>query len=70
MAEVTLSEAIYDVKVLLTDEPCYSPAPSYCLCLYCSARRLVAAIEAHLGVERRHAEILLGLADLQRHGGE
>ena len=67
---MTLAEALYDVKVLLTDEPCYSPAPSYCLCLYCSARRLVAAVEAHLEARRHEAEMLVGLADLHRHGGE
>lgn len=31
---------------------------------------LIAAIEEHLEAERKSAEMLLALADLQRHGGE
>lgn len=69
MATLKLSEALYDVKVLFTDEPCYSPPPSYCLCLYCSARRLVAAIEEHLEAEKKAGQTLLALADLRRWEG-
>lgn len=64
-----LSEALDAMKDALVYEDGDSD-PSGCKCVCCCAERLVAAVEEHLEAERKSAETLLCLADLQRHGGE
>ena len=58
---MTLSEALEKAKEHIEHEQ-----GTHCLCV----EDLVAAVEEHLEAERKSAETLLCLADLQRHGGE
>lgn len=56
--EMKLEEALLDVKKALCDEPCYSPPPLYCQCLYCASRRLVSAVEEHLKEDRESSHAM------------
>ena len=70
-----LSEALENAKVAVDSDchpynECMDPEESCHRRMRRGLDELIAAIEEHLAAERKSAETLLCLADLQRHGGE
>lgn len=63
-AEMKLGDALANAEKLY-DDGCDDASD-----LYVALADLIDAIEAHLEAERKSAEMLLGLADLRRHGGD
>ncbi len=71
-----LSDALWIVKESLAldsaADPCNTMVDdkALCRCLQCRVPDLINAVEAHLEAERKQAREIIGLADLQKWGGE
>ena len=68
--EVKLGEALDGAKKAREYHDRHCSSYQGCCDYDLKADDLIDAIEAYLEAERKSAEMLLGLADLQRHGGD